>query len=89
MCKPLSDDQMEDLAERVAGKMAEKRKDREDHTRLTPEETVVIQQILATKKRAVQIFFLVFTAALLWALKDIYGLVKGVLKSVVIIKGGS
>jgi len=85
MCKhQLSKKQMEDLGDIVADKLTSKRKNRDDHTRLTPEESLAVKQILATKKRAVQFVFLIFTAAVMWALKDIYIWLKGA----IIIKGG-
>ena len=72
MCEKLSDQQMDDLATRVADKMVAKRANRDEHTRLTSDETLALKQIIKTKKRAVQFVFLIFTAAVMWALKDIY-----------------
>ena len=75
MCK-LNENQLEEIACRVAKKMIDKRKKGEADTRLTPEESLAVKQILATKKRAVQFVFLIFTAAVMWALKDIYIWIK-------------
>ena len=83
MCK-LDEDQLEDIACRLEKKLVAQRGKGEVDTRLTPEESLAVKRLLATKNGAVRMFLYIFGALAIWALKDIYIHVK----SIVLIKGG-
>lgn len=76
MCEKLGEDQMEDLAERVAAKMVAKREPREPEVKLTNEEKQAVKHMFGTGKWAVRIVLWMFAATTLWVLKDAYLYIK-------------
>ena len=67
MCK-LSEDQLEEISNRVAGKL----KSHRSRAALTPEDITAIKAFINTKKSAVKIVLYIAGVMAIWALKDIY-----------------